>query len=181
MDTPFTAPDGFPGIDPHATPAYDLAADHAPARRVPSRGEVVAFRRKEETGLPFELRATLPGFEATVKKLTLADRAQTGALPQAMQDRIVGVIDRGSRGGGDRRITSSKYLRSLGDNEELANCLCLVGFVSPRLVETEDELTDDAWLLADVDLRDRLAYSSYVLGNDETAAGRLKRDAYNPG
>lgn len=176
--------DDAPFVDPNPARSAFAAASQLVERRAPSRAEIIAFRQKEETeGIPFDLSSTMPGFEGRVKRLTLADRAQTGSLPSAMQDRVVAAINRNNQGGGSTSLSVSQYLRRLGNNEDMASPICLIGFLSPRLVETEEELAglEDAMLLTDIDINDRLAYLNFVLGTDLTAGGRLKRTAWVPG
>lgn len=177
QDTPQT-PTPTPTVAaPKASTATVPTPAPMPKRKMPSLAEVRALRTQENEGVDFELRGTFPGFLAKVKRLTLADRVQFGMLPSAMQDRIVFALNASRQApGASDALTKKRYIKNLTNNEDLANAVCLGGFIEPRLTEDIEEADEDAgvWFLGDIQISDRQAYLNWCLGNDEAAAGRLK-------
>ncbi len=102
-----------------------------------------------------------------------------------MQDRIVFMLNRvraSQDDAPDAPLTIDRIMRNLETNEEQANLYCTAGFVVPRLVETEAEVTDDTtWLVTDVHIQDRLDFQNACVGSDAASARRLAPFPDEPG
>ncbi|MDP9363120.1 MAG: hypothetical protein M3Q10_02610 [Chloroflexota bacterium] len=165
-------------ITPQA--AAPVANPVPPRPPAPSRAAVLERRRKEREGdIDFEFKSTASGWFGKVRRPSLADRAAMGAMPTAIQDRVVFQLNKNRPTPGenpDAPLTAQRQMRNSGNNEDLANVLFLAGVVVPRVTEDEAELdgSNDVWLVTDFHLNDRLAFLQWCLGNDETAAGRVE-------
>lgn len=145
--------------------------------------EILERREKEANGdIDFELKATIPGFVGKVRRLSIVDRMAIGALPTVIQDRVVFLINAARGSSSDNApLTLNRLMKSQGNNEDLANALCLAGFVYPRMVASEDEADNvESLYIGNVSIHDRLAYLSWCNGNDETAGGRIEPFRYQP-
>jgi hypothetical protein len=117
--------------------------------------------------------------KAQVRYLDLADRAEIGALPTAMQSRVLralAAIGKGTPAIDEKTDTLSipQAFKNLEKNEELVNAYCVVGFVRPPLIWTEAERTGpDQVVVTAVALKDRRAYAAICMSDDEAAAERL--------
>ena len=138
-----------------------------------SRAQAAAMRQAEREGVPFWCHKT--GFEARVKVLSLADSTMLAGIPATLQAQLTASLtgaDRRERGRG-----FSELLRAVADDEALANAFCCAGFVSPRLVLTEDELdgSDDVWLVTDLHVEERKKYLGVVMGTEREEMARIAK------
>lgn len=129
-------------------------------------------KQREERGYLFPLPYT--GGEARVRRIPLAKLASITGLSGEMQATVLEVF-REIQAGGTFAVRSWQDLeRNQRRQEELANGLCIAGFVEPRLVETEAEadMANDASVLwvEEIDIRDRLTYLQTVMNPDSEAA-----------
>lgn len=166
-----------PPPEPAAHPGF-AALPPAPVGpfSLPDFAKIVAAQRHARDPKLFQLLFTADEpFDVQVRRLNLADRAQIGDLPTAMQDRVVQFFDKTNRSAGGR-LTLDRVVRNLGDSEDRNNLYCLIGFVSPRLVERDEDADPErgVWPLSAVDLRDRQRYFDACAGNDEAAARQFR-------
>lgn len=165
---------------------------HANARSVPfpvsGRGLARQRGARVAGGIPFrltyteeEMRAAAylageddPGEQwALVKRLSFLDRATIGALPAELRGAVNRMI---GQGGGDVSAELAKDAEVLaGEAADLAAAFCRLGFVRPRLVETEDEIADPETeaLVSDIHPEDRFAYLQFIQGDYKVQAERL--------
>lgn len=109
---------------------------------------------------------------AFVKRLSFLDRATIGALPAELR----GAVNRMIGQGGDVADALPKDAEALaGEAADLAAAFCRLGFVRPRLVETEAEITDPETqaLVSDIHPEDRFAYLQFIQGDFKVQAERL--------
>lgn len=135
------------------------------------RDQAAAMRQAERDGVPFWCHRT--GFEAKVKLLSLADRAMLAGIPAQLQAQLTASLTGAQRAGGSR--TFSDLLRTVGEDEQLANAFCIAGFVWPRLVATEAELdgSDDCWVVTDLHIDERKKYLSLVMGGEQEEMAKI--------
>lgn len=148
-------------------------------RRRPTREEIKDRRRREREGFKFRLFRS--DYDARVRLVSLADRAQMAALPANIQDRLTKVMKQ-------QQATQSSedfagFLRGSGLTLDMADIFCVAGFIDPPLVMTEDELVyqPDAWVVTDLHPDERVAF--FQACNDEggDAASRLEPFFEGPG
>ena len=129
-------------------------------------------KQRDERGYLFPLPYT--GGEARVRRIPLARLATITGLSSAMQATVLEVFREVQQGGSFAVRQWQDLKRNQERQEDLADGLCIAGFVAPRLVETETE-ADDAndplvlWV-KEIDIRDRLAYLQTVMNPESEAA-----------
>jgi hypothetical protein len=172
MDTQVPA-----GELPAHGPAISTGNGTHPPRR-PSRSEMRDRRRKErESGVPFHL--DYDDIDVQVKVLSVLERATLIGLPTEVQTVLLRafngedvVPDAGKR-------TLDDMLSIMGIEEDMANEVCMAGFVWPRLVRTEGEAdvanSPDVWWVQDIHLDDRKKYLNLVMGRDAAEMARINR------
>lgn len=138
-----------------------------------SREQARAMRQAEREGVPFHCHKT--GFEARVRMLSLADATMLAGIPPTLQAQLTASLS-----GADRRERGrgfAELLRAVSEDEALANAFCVAGFVSPRLVLTEEELdgSDDCWLVTDLHIEERKKYLGVVMGTEREELARIAR------
>lgn len=148
-------------------------ADAGPFRPAISRKQAAAMRQAERDGVPYWCHRT--GFEARVRMLSLADTTMLSGIPPALQQQLTASLTGANRQAGGR--TFADLLRTVGDDEALANAFCIAGFVSPRLVLTEEELdgSDDCWLVTDLHIDERKKYMGLVMGTEQEEMAKIAR------
>jgi len=137
-----------------------------------SRAQALAMRQAEREGVPFWCHKT--GFEARVKLLSLADSTMLAGIPPALQGQLTASLAGADRAGGRGR-GFAELLRAVGEDEALANAFCIAGFVSPRLVLTEEELdgSDDCWVVTDLHVEERKKYLGLVMGTEREEMAKI--------
>ena len=125
--------------------------------------------------IEFPLPAT--GGTALVRRLDLMELIALDAIPATLQAVVNDLLE--SQLGDDASASTTDVMRALGGplvaiqkQYELADALCLVGFVDPRLVPTADDVTDPETELAleDIARADRMAYWTWCQGATEAVA-----------
>lgn len=117
------------------------------------------------------------GFEAQVLPLSFADKVMMSGIDPRLQSEISGGINSRSvtRAGGN--VTFADMLRGIGNEERIANALCVAGFRHPILTLTKEEAdragNEDVWWVNEVHIDDRRKYSGFVLGQDEAEVKRI--------
>lgn len=141
--------------------------------RIVSREE--ARKRREEESRGFLMPLAFTGGFAHVHRLTLAAMAQTVGLPVEAQNTVVRVFREYAVENANAPLTWDRFQKNARRNQEMADALCVVGFIKPRLVATEAELdgTDDCWLVTDIHPEERLRYMNMCVGQDAEAAKAL--------
>lgn len=144
---------------PQPEPTYELLTPAKARER----------RQREERGYLFQLKAT--GGYAHVRLPNLADKATIKALPQQMQATVREFMFDVQ----DRDIKTIDLADLLGGTTELANTYCLVGFINPPLVLTEADVTDPERqvVITDINVMDRMAFSTICEGGDRAETTRL--------
>lgn len=140
----------------------------------PSRQQVAEMRRKEQEGVPFTLHRT--GGEAKVKVLSLTDHVTLLGIPPQLQGEVLEIFNETAKVE-KGQITIETITKNQERQERLANAICVVGFVEPRLVMTEDELDEndpDLWLVDDLHIEERVRYLNFVMGRDTQSLKRLQ-------
>jgi hypothetical protein len=135
----------------------------------PTRQAALEKREQEERGYLMPLPRT--GGWAHVRVLSLADTATFAGLPVQAANQVLRVFDELGREQGAMPLTMERLRRNQQRQEELANLVCAVGFIRPRLVLTEAELDGDPYtlLVTDLHLDERIAYLQSVLSADAQA------------
>lgn len=133
--------------------------------------------RQEANGYAFAMPFTFPTHPARVRRIPLADLASITGLSSEMQATVLEVF-REVQTGGTFAVRKWQDLESnQARQKQLANGLCVAGFIEPRLVETQAEAdaTDDPAVLwvGRIDIRDRLAYMQTVMNPESEAAKAL--------
>jgi hypothetical protein len=157
-------------------------------RRLKSRAELLAHRKKQEIGFEFPLTATslgLPGDEvqvAHVRRIRISDQAAINQLPDRLQREV-------NKGLNYLEEEQQRLADSEGSTETLqdrsrnaarfipaARAFCLATFIDPPLVATEQELAGnpDAWVVTDIDDADCVDWFFACLNADSEAAKKLK-------
>lgn len=143
-----------------------------------TRAQLRERQARQAAGFRFPLEVT--GGVAQVRIPNLADRAFMARLPQETQRLLARHLFEASQEARPTPKTPQEALaaltESLADQEALANAFCRVGFLRPRLVETEAELDASdpyCWLVTDVNIEDRIAFLELCLEGERRAAQRL--------
>lgn len=157
------APTPFPTFQPQAPSAFDPDIQ-TPGQVRYTRAQVVHMRQMENAGVPFVLHRT-GGMEAKVRVFSIADKTVLLGMPPELQQAWTKTLNSTNKNTGNRQFKD--ILQSVEQDENLANMICVVGFIEPRLVMTEAELdgSDDCWLVTDITLDERKRYMSLVLNN----------------
>lgn len=129
-------------------------------------------KQREARGYLFPLPYT--GGEARVRRIPLAKLATITGLSGEMQSTVLEVFREIQQGGTFAVRNWQDLERNQRRQEDLANGLCIAGFVEPRLVESEaeaDAANDPSVLwVEEIDIRDRLTYLQTVMNPDSEAA-----------
>lgn len=151
--------------------------------RLPSRSALLDFKRRQvEDGLLFPLSATSIGedkvWQARVRRLNTTDRAAIEMLPTAMQETVMAGLKAFQKLQKETKDPDT-LMDVAKQNDEMmttANAFCLAGFIEPRLVATEAELSanTDAYLVTDIAAEDRLSWFFACADADHAAARSLK-------
>src|SRR4051794_30876578 len=144
--------------------------------RVPTRDQVRQRRAEETEGYWFPLFRT--GGAARVRIPSLSDRATIKAMPSSMQSLFAETVtkNRGTVKRVSGREAVEKVEADLADQEVLANAMCVVSFLQPRLVSSEEELDPSdpyCWLVTDLHIDERTAFLNLVMKQEEGEAHRL--------
>jgi hypothetical protein len=137
-----------------------------------TRDAARAARQREERGYLFDLPYT--GAQARVRRIPLAKLASLVGLTSEMQTTVLEVF-REVQTGGSFAVSSWQDLeRNQVRQEQLANGLCIAGFLEPLLTESEAEADADptgqkVWV-GEIDIRDRLTYLQTVMNPESEAA-----------
>lgn len=158
-------------------PAIETGNGSHPPRR-PSRSEIRDRRRKErESGVPFHL--DYDDIDVHVKVLSVLERATLIGLPTEVQTMLLRAFNGDDLVPEQGKRTLDDMLNIMGIEEDMANEVCIVGFVWPRLVKTEAEAdaanSADVWWLEDIHLEDRKKYLNLVMGRDAAEMARINR------
>lgn len=147
-------------------------ADPTEAELFPmTRADVLARRQLEREGFSFKLFRT--GTVARVRLVSLSDRATMGTLPTALQERLTKIFGKANAETGKAR-SFKEFLSGAETTLEMADLLCVIGFLEPKLVLTEADLESnpEAWVVTDLHPDERIAF--FQVCNDETAAEKLQ-------
>lgn len=133
--------------------------------------------RQREIGYAFPLPKTFPDHPARVREIPLAELASATGLSSEMQETVLEVF-REIQSGGTFAVRSWQDLgRNQKRQRDLANGLCIAGFIEPRLTETQaesDESDDPAVLWVErIHINDRLSYMQAVMNAESEAAKAL--------
>lgn len=163
-------PPPFPGVQaqqPAPTP-FPSAANAPQPGGLPSRDEVRALRMKERAGVPFHLKRP-PACTVTVRALSFAERTFLAGVPAELQQTLTAAFNRQTAARGGAARTFAEIMQAAGSDEDIANVLCVAGFVSPPLVMAEADLAGKpgAWVVDDVHIDDRRRYMRMVLGTGD--------------
>jgi hypothetical protein len=153
--------------------AEDIARRrNAEPRHIDWRAEADEHERQEARGYEFPMPYTFKQ-PARVRRIPLADIASIG-LPNEMQATVLEIF-REIQAGGTFAVRQWQDLkRNQERQKQLANGLCIAGFMEPRLVETHEEAVaaNDpgvVWV-EKIDIRDRMAYLQTVMNPESEAA-----------
>lgn len=140
--------------------------------QIVTRSKAREQSRRETHGYLFPLPYT--GGEARVRRIPLAKLASVTGLSGEMQATVLEVF-REIQSGGSFAVRSWQDLeRNQARQEELANGLCVAGFLEPRLTETQaeaDAANDEGVLwVGEIAIQDRLAYLQTVMNPESEAA-----------
>lgn len=132
-------------------------------------------RQRDERGYLFPLPYT--GGEARVRRIPLAKLASVAGLTSEMQGTVLEVFREVQTGGTFAVKNWQDLERNQQRQEQLANGLCVAGFIQPRLTESEAEAdaANDPNVLwvGEIAIQDRLAYLQTVMNPDSEAAKAL--------
>jgi len=138
-----------------------------------TRQEALAARRAEqEKGFLFALPLT--GGEAIVRMLTVADRVTMKQLPSKIRDELAYEMNRGRRGLPTQ--TANQMIENVEVQERIANAFCVLGFMKPRLVLTEEEVNPNdpyCWCVTDLHIEERVAYLNRCLATESRQQQQL--------
>lgn len=137
------------------------------------RAEADEHERQEERGYQFPMPYTFKQ-PARVRRIPLADLASITGLSSEMQTTVLEVF-REIQSGGTFAVRQWQDLKRNQDRQkQLANGLCIAGFMEPRLVETHEEAVaaNDPMVVwvEKIDIRDRLTYLQSVMNPESEAA-----------
>lgn len=122
------------------------------------------------------------GTTVRVRRLTLQDLIALDAIPTSAQATVDAMIEGSLNDDGSTKaeLTTRDLFKQLGGatagirlQAELADAAVVIGFVDPRVVRTEDEISDPettVWI-QDIDRRDRLAFWEWVNAGEAAEAG----------
>ena len=121
-------------------------------------------------------RLEYTGSDALVRRVPLARLVTMSSISPTMQPIVLEVF--GAITGNDDTLSTATTLDLLRKNDALVDGVCLLGFIKPRLVATQEE-ADAAndpyvWCIDEVDPRDRQAYFDLVTGPEAEAAKVLE-------
>jgi hypothetical protein len=191
---PLTAEREIPTTDPHPT-LHDIRTevpplpDHtgyvrpesapieiAPERPKLTRAQVLAIREAERNqGVDFELFKT--GITAKVRDLPFTDKTLLSGIPVSLRAGINAAIAENSakNGATGGSFTIEQAIKAADSDEQIANALCVAGFIWPRIVADESELdgSDDCWLVTDLHIEERRAYMTQVMRTDRGDVARM--------
>lgn len=140
-----------------------------------TRDKARATIQREERGYLFELPYT--GGQARVRRIPLAHLATVAGLSSEMQGTVLEVFREVQTGGTFAVKNWQDLERNQQRQEQLANGLCIAGFLQPRLTESEAEAdaANDPNVLwvGEIAIQDRLAYLQTVMNPDSEAAKAL--------
>lgn len=140
-----------------------------------TRDKAREARAREERGYLLPLPYT--GGEAQVRRIPLAKLTSIAGLSGHMQSTVLEVF-RDIQSGRGFDVQSWRDLeRNQARQEQLANGMCIAGFIAPRLVESEAEAdaANDPHVLwvGEIAIQDRLTYLQTVMNPDTEAAKAL--------
>jgi hypothetical protein len=137
-----------------------------------TRDKARETRQREERGYLFPLPYT--GGEARVRRIPLAKLATVTGLTSEMQGTVLEVFREVQTGGTFAVKNWQDLERNQQRQEQLANGLCVAGFLQPRLTESEAEAdaANDPNVLwvGEIAIQDRLAYLQTVMNPESEAA-----------
>jgi hypothetical protein len=137
-----------------------------------TREQARKTRQRETLGYLFPLPYT--GGEARVRRIPLAKLATVAGLTSEMQGTVLEVFREVQQGGTFAVKNWQDLERNQQRQEQLANGLCVAGFLEPRLTESEAEAdaANDPGVLwvGEIAIQDRLAYLQTVMNPESEAA-----------
>jgi hypothetical protein len=141
---------------------------------IPSRAEALAKRKAERDGFAFPL--TITGGVARVRRITLVELAANDALPAAMQAVVLEAFNEANQRDPNAPMTWDVAKHNIQRQTQLARIMCISGFITPRLVESQSEAdaADDpnVWWVDDLYRDEQVAYLNLCLSiSQEDAAG----------
>jgi hypothetical protein len=141
-------------------------------------------RRQREDGYLFPLTATSIGLDETmtahVRRLNLTDRAAIDLLPKDVQGVVwEGVkefdkLQKASKAGRDSPDSLDEAILNNEKSMKAADAFCIAAFIEPRLVATEADLTDGAYVVTDIAAEDRIGLFMICVDADSARAKNLK-------
>lgn len=139
------------------------------------------IRAKRDGGI-HDLPLPVCGVTARVRRLSIFDLVEVGAIPHELESVVERYLTQGMAGNNAEQTGLDEVLREAGGAvaalrgmQGLADAACLRGFVDPVVVAGEAELTDpdNQVLLTDLDRNDRMAYWLWLQGQEQTDANRV--------
>lgn len=132
----------------------------------------------DDPDLPSPELVGTPKAHARIKKIPLASLAMATGLSPTMHAEALAIFDELQANPDDPIVALGGLARGLERQQLLYDALCILGFVEPRLVETEAEadLANDeriVWI-EEIDPRDRQRFGEMVTGGEEAAAAMLR-------
>jgi hypothetical protein len=147
-------------------------AANGKAPQLLTRDKARETRQRDERGYLFPLPYT--GGEARVRRIPLAKLASVAGLTSEMQATVLEVFREVQTGGTFAVKNWQDLERNQARQEQLANGLCVAGFIQPRLTESEAEAdaANDPNVLwvGEIAIQDRLTYLQTVMNPDSEAA-----------
>lgn len=143
-------------VDPN-TNGVDVTGHGASAAPVELFSKAKARERRERLAHGYLFPLTATGGAARVTKLNMTDNVVLRGIPTHLQ----GVVLRTFRNGGSAPPKDwDGFLKDAEDSRQIANALCIMGFLEPRLVatEAEAEADPDAVWVEDIDIDDRIRF-----------------------
>lgn len=163
-------------IDDEFAPPHELGPDRTrsgPTVHTLSRANTLRRKQGElARGTPYTLPKSK--VEVLVRRPSIITLLRSNVIPLPLQERINTLVMAGSRGRGDDAVQDVVQggIGALMEFLDLADIVCIAGFVDPQVVSTPDQITDPDTQICvdDMDPDDRLAYWRYVIGQEATAA-----------
>jgi len=152
--------------------------------------KALAGSKIEQTGWVFDLTATLDGEgkpqQALVRRVSIADTKMINALPQHVQQALTQLLDeqayeaskaenkRGHKGN-RKKLSTKELVTNLEDGMEIANIMCIAGFIEPRVYWSEEEAEQNGGVWVEyIHTADRLAFNRICQADAEAIAERLR-------
>ena len=140
----------------------------------PTRQQATERMAQEQVGFYMDLPRT--GGHAHVRHLAIADLTTVAGLPTQTQTTVLRVFREIAEASGGAALSWEQLAKNQKRNKEMADAICVIGFIKPRLVMTEAELDGDphTMLVSELHVTERTRYLNICTGQDEEAAKKLR-------